>query len=194
MADMGGRGGSSGLTTRHIAFKDNFRDADTNKKVRNMISDLTQEYKNFLSLVQKGGNELGIKGSVDLIGVMELSTTDDATIYHEFAHAIANTKRDSIKMSYDREFWNEIKKIRTQYRKAVLNDSRNEISGYADSMVKGKHSLDEFFAEGFSLGKMRSAGKKIKRSSGLNDTPQAGKWADMIVATTDKYFKKRKKR
>lgn len=191
---MGGRGGSSGLSARHIDFKDNFKNPETNRKVKNIISGLAKEYDNYLTSVQKGGGGDGGKGFVEVDGTMKLSSADDSTIYHEFAHSIASTTRDSLGMSNNKEFWKEIKKIRTQYREAVSRDYKNTISAYADAKTNGKHGLDEFFAEGFALGKMRSAKKEIKISSGFNNYSQSGNWADMIVKVADKYFKKRKKR
>ena len=83
--------------------------------------------------MQKGSGSDGGKGFVEIDGAMKLSSTDDSTIYHEFAHSIAGTARDSLEMSNDKEFWKEIKKIRSQYREAVSRDRRNEISAYADS-------------------------------------------------------------
>lgn len=191
---MGGRGGASGLTSTHIDFKDNFKKPDTNRKVRSIISDLAKKYENYLTSVQKGSGGDGGKGFVEIDGTMKLSSTDDATIYHEFAHSIASTKRDALGMSNNNEFWKEIKKIRTQYREAVSRDRKNEISAYADPRANGKHGLDEFFAEGFALAKMRSAGKEIKWGSGLNSNPQAGKWADSILETANKYFRKKRRR
>lgn len=191
---MGGRGSSSGFAKQNsgIKYEMNFKKEEINKRVKEQIQGLADEYENFLTSVYKGTDKQGDKGQTSIDGRIGLASPTPAVVYHEFAHVIASTLRDYAGLSNNKEFWSEIKKIRTQYRKALAKDRQNSISTYAD--INGRSSIDEFFAEGFALGKMRSSGRNIDWNSGFSSNPKAGEWADKIVGVTDKYFRKRKKK
>lgn len=107
---------------------------------------------------------------------IDLDNEKIATLTHEFAHIISNS-RFSIKDGFHEDFWNELRAIRRSYwdeinaYKASGNIKKyNEIylGGYADV------NIDEFFAETFTEYKLNS---------------NASKYAKLAGELIDKYFK-----
>lgn len=108
---------------------------------------------------------------------------DLLTTYHEFAHALSQSRE-----GVDEDFWKDLKKVRTKYRKALKDIDKAEvvdhsiglieavdarkrifISNYADS------DIDEFLAEAFAQAK-------------LSTTPSP--FAKEVLEIVDKHFKK----
>lgn len=88
------------------------------------------------------------------------------TTFHEFAHSLSQSKE-----GMNKDFWKEIRKLQREYKKNKYSSTWavDKISVYADT------NIDEFFAEGFTQGK-------------LSKTPSP--YSKKIVEITDKYFKK----
>ena len=162
-----------------IIFDDSMSDARWDKN-KDMIRRLAAEYDTRLTTVSSGSRKKsGAAGTVDLAGNMVLSSRQISTTIHEFAHSISMSKLEKYGLADDGEFWKEIKKIRTKYRKAYAKGEAKSISGYADS------ELDEFFAESFALAKMHELGMEIPYGFGSDVT-----YSQQILDTVDKYFKK----
>lgn len=90
------------------------------------------------------------------------------TTFREFVHLLFQSKE-----GMNKDFWKEIRKLQCEYKKNKYSDTwiTDKISVYADT------NIDEFFAEGFTQGK-------------LSKTPSL--YSKKIVEITDKYFKKEK--
>ena len=105
------------------------------------------------------------------------------TTYHEFAHSLSQSREDM-----DADFWKDVKKVRTSYRKALKDIDKAEridktidtaesiaakkkifISNYAEK------DIDEFLADAFAQAKLS-----------INPSP----YAEEVLKTVDKYFKK----
>ena len=103
-----------------------------------------------------------------------------ATLYHEFAHTIADSDSTIVKTcpQYIKDFFIELKEIRSDYTKELL-----ELSGKKDlvgiNLISiGRYSatnIDEFLAEGFTEYKLSS---------------NPSKYAEKIGKLVDKNFKK----
>lgn len=147
---------------------------------KEILSKLSMEYNTRLETVSGGAYKAA--GDVDITGqAMRLnSTTLDAAI-HEFAHTLANTDADKFGLTADNEFWNEVRKIRTEYRKALRNDPSKSISSYAT----GSKELDEFMAEAFTHAKAKQLGINLPYNYGNDYT-----YSDKVLAVVDKYFGK----
>ncbi len=149
-------------------------------KQKQIITDLSNEYNTRLQKVTLGAR--GGAGDVDVSGVtMRLNDGNIFTAIHEFAHSIANTDADKYGLTQDPEFWKEIKKIRTAYRKDVGDNSNSWISSYEHSSKK----LDEFFAEAFTQAKMKELGLEIPSKYGSDFT-----YSKQVLDTVNKYFGK----
>ena len=146
---------------------------------RSQIETLTSEFKTKLKEVNLGAK--GAAGTVDVSGsIMKLSSPRKPdVVIHEFAHSISSTNQTKFGLYDERPFWDEIRKIRTQYRKSVRDDPANWISTYADS----ENKLSEFMAEGFALAYMREKGIPVPFQYG-NDTV----FSKMVLDTVRKYF------
>ena len=105
------------------------------------------------------------------------------TTYHEFAHSLSQSRENN-----DHDFWKDVKKVRTNYRKELKGIDKAErvdhtmniaeataakkkifISDYAEK------DIDEFLADAFAQAKLSS-----------NPSP----YAEEVLKTVDKYFKK----
>lgn len=161
-----------------IIFDDSMSDARWDKN-KDMIRRLAAEYDTRLATVSSGSRNKVGTSAVDLAGNMVLSSRQISTTIHEFAHSISMSKLEKYGLADDGEFWKEIKKIRTKYRKAYAKGEAKSISGYADS------ELDEFFAESFALAKMHELGMEIPYGFGSDVT-----YSRQVLDTVDKYFKK----
>ena len=148
------------------------------RKIKDIIARLSNEYNTRLIEVEKNKESSGTKGSVTLDFKMHLSNTQDSTVYHEFAHSLAISKADKLGLTNDKEFWKEIKKIRTQYTKAYQNDRLFKISQYSEE------SIDEFMAEAFAHAKLKETGM-LGSEYGKDFT-----YSDKVLKIIDKYFKK----
>lgn len=169
---------------------------DDNSKFTNTIKEniekLANEYKTPLESVgyasAKETFRTGEAGSVTNYGRdLKIGQAKIETIYHEFAHTLADEQRYKL-LGENKEFWEELTKIRKDYYKEVRaidkraltdkNFNRLEALNNIRLSPDNKYfetSIDEFFAEGFTYGKL-----------GGTNSP----YASRIVELTDKYFKK----
>lgn len=152
---------------------------ESRRRVTKTIEELSNKYNTRLIGVTNEAAKKGLKGSVGLDFKMNLSTSKKDTIVHEFAHSLSSTNADKLGITDDKDFWKEIKKVRTQYNKAIAKDERKKISNYS------LESIDEFMAEAFT-------------QSYLKNTNELGwefgsdyEYADKVMKIIDKYFKKK---
>lgn len=144
------------------------------------INTLASEYKTKLKTVTVGAHHAA--GDVQISGtIMRLSDTAQSNAIHEFAHSISISNQTKFKLYDESEFWKEIRKVRTLYRKAVEGNPAAWISTYEHS----NKSIDEFMAEAFSLGYMREKGLKIPDKYGA-DT----EFSSRVLSIVKKYFGK----
>lgn len=148
----------------------------------NIIKQLAGEYDTRLTTVSPGA--VAAAGTVDMGGAMRLSTASPHTAVHEFAHSIALTSLNKFKVEDHELFWKEIKSIKRAYIKDVGNDSARWISGYEH----GSRSIDEFFAEAFTLAKGKQMGIQLPDAYGSDFT-----YANMVLEAVNKHFGKTKK-
>ena len=150
---------------------------------RRQIAELSAEFNTNLRNVTFGKHKINAAGEVNMIGeTMMLSAPKQrGTIIQEFAHTLTNSSATKYGLNNDAEFWKEIKSIRTKYRKHIRDNPLEYISLYAEN---GK-TIDEFMAEGFTLGYMRRNGIEIPSKYG-NDTI----FSDMVLNVVKKYFGK----
>ena len=150
------------------------------ERIKSTITQLCNEYETNLVSVDLEASKKGVKGSVDMAGQMHLSATKKSTIVHEFAHSIASTSRDKLGLSDDKEFWKEIRKIRTEHNKAIKNGTNKKISDYS------LENLDEYFAEAF-------AHSYLKGTKDLSwEYSDDFEYSDKVKEIINKYFKKKR--
>ena len=155
---------------------------EKHEKQKQIITDLSNEYDTRLQKVTTGA-EKGA-GSTDMSGAtIRLNDTNVHTAIHEFAHSLANTSADKYGLTHDSDFWNEIKKIRSTYRKDVGDDVSKWISSYEHGETQ--NPLDEFLAEAFTQAKMNQLGLEIPSKYGSDFT-----YSNQVLELVDKYFKK----
>lgn len=155
------------------------KNADIAKQF-DMLKKLSAEYNTRLEVVTGGAKNAA--GDVDISGArMRLTSSKMDVAVHEFAHTLANSLADKYGLTNDKEFWNEVRKIRTEYRKAIRNGTTERISFYAD----GTRDIDEFMAEAFAHAKGKELGIEIPPSYGTDFT-----YSQKVLAAIDKYFKK----
>lgn len=160
---------------------DNNRVQELRNRQEDIIKDLSNQYNTRLEIVKGGAKQAA--GDVDIMGqVMRLSSSKVEDAIHEFAHTLANTNADKYGLTDDKEFWDEVRKIRTSYRKAVKDDWQKRISTYADS----QKILDEFMAEAFTMAKAKELGITLPDTYGNDYT-----YADMVLKVINKYFKRK---
>ena len=150
------------------------------ERIKSTITQLCNEYETNLVSVDLEASKKGVKGSVDMAGQMHLSATKKSTIVHEFAHSIASTSRDKLGLSDDKEFWKEIRKIRTEHNKAIKNGTNKKISDYS------LENLDEYFAEAFAHSYLKGT-KDLSWEYGDDF-----EYSDKVKEIIDKYFKKKR--
>ena len=151
-------------------------------KQKQLIEDLASEFETKLKEVKTGAQQAA--GSVEISGtIMRVSTKSEADVVHEFAHSISIQNQSKFGLYDEKDFWKEIQKVKTEYRKAVGDDTANWISSYEHSS-KG---LDEFFAEAFTMAIMAEKGLKIPDKYGKDLT-----YANEVLRITKKYFRKKK--
>lgn len=182
---MGGRGGSSGLSSSgsNVSF-DMKGNEDSFKDSIKIIRKLSEEYDTRLHEVTVGAKNAA--GDVDMSGYkMRLNSNDLSVAIHEFAHTLANTQADKYGLTQHADFWKEVKKIQREYRKNIGNDTLRRISSYEYSSRKP----DEFLAEAFAHAKMRQLGLKKPNKYGTDYT-----YSEKVLNVVDKYFGKKRKR
>lgn len=165
---------------KEIRFSDVFKKEGW-KEAKKLIIKLSKEYDTRLFEVVTGASNAA--GSVDMGGKMHLSTNKLDTVIHEFAHSLAQANLEKYGVESYGDFWKEIKKVRSQYRRDVKDDSSRWISAYEHS--EGKNKYDEFMAEAFTLAKLKQMGLKIPSNYGKDFT-----YADKVLEIVDRYFKK----
>lgn len=150
---------------------------------KKLIDKLASEYETKLQTVTVGSQKSA--GSVGISSTdMHLSSKKPNTIIHEFAHTIALNKGEKLGLGSNPDFWKEIKKIQRQYKKDVENSVKDWISTYEHS----SRDVDEFFAEAFTLGKMKEMGISIPEKYG---TGKAYIYSNKILEVANRYFKKK---
>ena len=145
-----------------------------------LIKELTNEYDTRLTSVKVGAESAA--GSVGMGGEMRLSSRKPEVAIHEFAHSITLENLTKYGVEDQSSFWKEVKSVRRAYRKNVGDDSDKWISAYEHS----NKSVDEFFAEAFTMAKMVEKDMELPPNYGRDLT-----YAQKILEITDKYFKKR---
>ncbi|MEG1495267.1 MAG: minor capsid protein [Bacilli bacterium] len=145
--------------------------------VKKVIIDLSSQYNTSLNsvYVNKNGKEAG---KVNMAYDMYLSSTRTFDIVHEFAHTLAMTNSDKLKLTDNKEFWKEIKKVRREYTKEVANDYSKVISSYS------LESVDEFMAEAFTQSYLKDTNELSEQYSNNYE------YGDKVKRIVNKYFKK----
>lgn len=155
--------------------------SDKHKQQQQIISDLANEYRTRLQKVTVGAVKAA--GDVNMPGtLMRLNSAFNEDAIHEFAHTLAGTNADKCGLTHNQDFWKEIKKVRSAYRKDVGDDTKRWISSYEHSEMKFP---DEFFAEAFTQAKMVELGMELPSKYGTDLT-----YSKKVLEITDKYFKK----
>lgn len=166
-----------------IHFQEAMESDEKWKESLDIIKSLSNEYDTYLTEVrwyEKGENTRRAAGDVSHWGSMRLSSRKKSTAIHEFAHSLSSTVAEKEGTTNCPDFWKEIRKVRTEYKKARRTDPRISISYYAED------SIDEFFAEAFTQAKMKQLGLDYKEEYGEDTT-----YSDKVLAIADKYFKKK---
>ncbi|MBP3931715.1 MAG: minor capsid protein [Peptostreptococcaceae bacterium] len=150
---------------------------EAKNRIIKTITELSNKYNTSLVSVNrnKGGKEAG---KVNVGMNMYLSSSRKNDIVHEFAHSLSMTHREKLKLSNDKEFWKEMKKLNKEYKKAINSDRSKMISVYSTE------SVDEFLAEGFAHSYLR---EEIKSDWYGKDY----EFSDKIMAIVNKYFLKK---
>lgn len=143
------------------------------------IKELTEEYDTRLTAV--GVGSVGGAGSVNMGGLMKLSSAKPEVAFHEFAHSVAIEELTKYGVTDDSAFWKEIKAVKRAYMKDVADDSSRWISSYEH----GSRDVNEFFAEAFTHAKMLEKGIDIPVTYGKDAT-----YSNKVLEIVDKYFKK----
>lgn len=156
---------------------------ERHEQQKQIITELSNQYNTRLQKVTIGAKNGA--GDVDMSGtIMRLSGSQVDAAIHEFAHTLANASADKYGLTNDSAFWNEIKKIRTEYRKVVKDDTYRFISTYEHG--ERKAPLDEFLAEAFTQAKMNEMGLEIPSKYGSDLT-----YSKQVLEVVDKYFGKK---
>lgn len=166
-----------------ITFDGAIAEKEKYEKARRIITDLCHTYDTRLQTVTTGAEKAA--GDVDISGSrMRLNTSQETTVFHEFAHTLANSKADKYGLTHDADFWKEIRKINREYHRDVdaKQDVRRWISGYEHS----SRDIDEFMCEAFAHAKARELGMEIPSKYGKDFT-----YSKQVLAVINKYFGKK---
>lgn len=151
-------------------------------KGREIITNLSNEYNTRLQTVKigayKGAGDVDISSST-----MRLNNSQISTVIHEFAHTLSTSDGTKYGIFSDSDvmFWKEIRKLRSEYMKAVENNSARWISTYEHS-----HKLpDEFMAEAFAQAKILELGYELPPKYNLDLT-----YSSKVLEIINKYYKK----
>ena len=171
--------GSQNIFGEEIKFSEKM-DSEKWNETKELIKNLSSEFKTKLREVRPGAERAaGITSQTGFeIGISQRRAD---VVIHEFAHSITIDKQTKYGWYDESAFWNEIKMVRTQYRKAIRNDWRMQISSYADEDKK----IGEFMAEAFTLGYMREKNIPIPSTYG-EDTI----YSSLVLEIVRKYFGK----
>lgn len=143
-----------------------------------IVESLAKEFKTKLKEIRPGSHNSA--GNVQISGtIMNLSDMSIHTAIHEFAHTISLENQTKFGLYQEADFWKEIKKIRTQYKKAAGEISTKWISTYEHS----NKSADEFFAEAFTQAYMHEHGMEIPSQYGNEYS-----FSLRVLELTRKYF------
>ena len=166
-----------------IIFDESLNDEAWKKSVE-ILKTLADEYESNLinvRMFRKGENTSFAAGDCSPFGIMRLSSRKPETAIHEFAHSLSSTGRKKLGLEADEDFWKEIRKIRTAYNKHVRENPQDKISYYV------VESVDEFFAEAFTVAKGKQMGIELPDHYGENlEYPM------QVLNVVDKYFKKKR--
>lgn len=161
-----------------IKFNLNDMKVEKQDEIKETITELAKQYNTRLKSVSKGRDSNGTKGFVGMDFNMTLATSLKNTVVHEFAHSLSSTKTEKLKLTDDKDFWKEIKKVRTKYNKAIRENISKKISSYADE------NIDEFMAEAFTHSYLKNT-KYLGWEYGSDY-----EYSDMVLKIINKYFKK----
>lgn len=165
-----------------IVFDGRIKDSDKFASARKMIQELSSEYSTRLGKVTTGAEKAA--GDVDMSGFkMRLNTSQPATVLHEFAHTLANSKADKYGVTNDKEFWKEIRKIQRAYHKDV--DAAQDTSRWISTYEHASRDIDEFMAEAFTHAKLKELGLELPSKYGKDFT-----YSRKVLKVISKYFKK----
>ena len=143
-----------------------------------MIKQLSARYKTKLQEVKVGSQKSA--GSVQISGsIMNLSSKDQATTIHEFAHTISMENQTKFGLYDEKGFWKDIRKEWRAYKKKVGDDTSKWISTYEHS----SNSADEFMAEAFTLATLNEYGLDVPKKYG-----DGLEYAKIILAIIKRYF------
>ena len=164
-----------------ISFSDKM-DSPKWDAAKAVINDLSAEFETKLKEVKPGSQHSA--GAVQISGtVMNLSSAKAETAIHEFAHTISVLDQTKFGLYDEADFWNEIRGVRTEYRKERKQNQMYSVSTYADS----ENKLDEFMAESFTMAYMIKNGFSLPDKYG-----NATKTANEVYDIVKKYFGKKR--
>lgn len=168
-------------------IKFNLNNNEIAKKIQPILENLKEEYKSPLKEVNSS-TKIQEQGNVNMTGeVMEISTSKEETIYHEFAHTLINEKRTKL-LGKNKEALEEIKKIERKYKKqkkeidkkSLENDNYNRLEELKKIAINPddtyfETNTDEFIAESFAMAKLGKTNSE---------------YAYDVLKIIDKYYKK----
>lgn len=163
---------------KEITFDAKIEENDRFNQSVTMIKQLSARYKTKLQEVKLGSQKSA--GSVQISGsIMNLSSKDQATVIHEFAHTISMENQTKFGLYDEKGFWKDVRKEWRAYKKKVGDDTSKWISTYEHS----SNSADEFMAEAFTLATLNEYGLDVpeKYGDGLE-------YAKIILTIIKRYF------
>lgn len=163
---------------KEITFDAKIEENDRFNQSVTMIKQLSARYKTKLQEVKLGSQKSA--GSVQISGsIMNLSSKDQATAIHEFAHTISMENQTKFGLYDEKGFWKDVRKEWRAYKKKVGDNTSKWISTYEHS----SNSADEFMAEAFTLATLNEYGLDVpeKYGDGLE-------YAKIILAIIKRYF------
>lgn len=167
---------------KEIEFNLDGYDKEAQKLIKDTINELASKYNTRLISVSKNPKapkKPGEKGHVDMAFQMHLNSTKKHVVVHEFAHTLSMTTTEKVGLTNDKQFWKEISKLFTQYKKDASKHPKKSMSMYSFE------DKDEFMAEGFTLAIMNKI--NVLGESYGDDVEYPNK----VLAIVDKYFKKK---
>lgn len=163
---------------KEITFDAKIEENDRFNQSVTMIKQLSARYKTKLQEVKLGSQKSA--GSVQISGsIMNLSSKDQATAIHEFAHTISMENQTKFGLYDEKGFWKDIRKEWRAYKKKVGDDTSKWISTYEHS----SNSADEFMAEAFTLATLNEYGLDVPKKYG-----DGLEYAKIILAIIKRYF------
>lgn len=161
-------------------------DNKISKNQADIIERLSNIYITRLKRVERGNAiKDAAQGITTNFGqLIRLSSESVQTAIHEFAHSIASTGSEKVGLTSNKEFWQEIRNIKREYQRKI-NKGEITTKDWISSYEQGDRSIDEFFAEAFTLALCRKW--KIPTKNFGSDTIYSGK----VLAVVDKYFSRK---